>query len=265
MADFDPHIPPTPPYFKPAFAVSDMLYAAYRMARALKHPGQGISPSESNEGLQKLNAMIDGWKIENLLIICIRRSIQTMNIGQGVYGVGPGQDFDLERPEHIRRASYLSQDSENEPSEIPMENVLVSERWQQIVNKNTTSNVPLAYYYQAYAPNGAFTVWPVPSIQSRIVIYTPQTMSEFSTVDDVVEMPDGFREMLQYNLAMAIHELYPEHAMAASVEQNAILYKSRVQNNLVTPLFVGSDGGAIQNNRSGSYWGGDPRAWNPYG
>lgn len=263
MADFDPQIPPAAPYFQPQFQVSDMLVAAYRMAHALKHPGQGLSPSESVEGLQVLNALIDGWKIETLLILYIRRTIQTMNPNQGVYGVGPGQDFDLERPEHIRRAGFIIAGNPN-PAEEPMENILTAEQWARFVVKDMTSTIPLAYYYQAAVPNGAFRVWPVPSITSQIAIYTPQTLSEFSTVDDTVILANGFREMLQYNLAVKIHELYPDKPMASTVMENAIFTKARVKNNLITPLFIGSDGGAIQNASRGAFPGGNPRAWTPY-
>lgn len=265
MADFDPQLsPPAAPYYDPTLVVGDLIYAAYRKARALKHPGQGISPSESAEGLGLLNAMIDGWKIESLMIIYTRRTVQTMNAGQQVYGIGPGQDFDIERPSHIRRAGFIvTGQPPSNTAEIPMENILTFEQWAQFTVKATSSNVPLAYYYQAAAPNGAFTVWPVPNREGLIAIYTPQFLSEFATVDDAVEMPNGYRQMLEYNLAVAVHELYPEKPMSPSVENRADFYKSQVKANQLTPLFIGSDGGAIQNRGSGTYWG-NPRAWTPY-
>lgn len=264
MSDFDPIIsPPAAPYVQNTFVVSDMLYSAYRKARALKNPGQGISPSESAEGLQLLNALVDGWKIEKLLVLYTRRTEQEMVINQQTYSIGPGQDFDLERPEHIRRAGFIIRGAQF-PAEIPMENILTSERWARFVVKTMTSTIPLAYYYQASVPYGAFTVWPVPNIPSAIAIYTDQTLSEFSTVDDQVIMADGFREMLEYNLAVTVHELYPERPMAPSVEAKADFFKARVKNNLITPLFIQSDGGAIQNASRGAFPGGNPRAWTPY-
>lgn len=265
MANFDPQLaPPAAPYYSPQFVVNDLLYAAYRKARALKHPGQGISPSESQEGLQLLNTMLDGMKVESLMIIYTRRTEQIMNPGQQVYGVGPGQDFDIERPSYIRRAGYLvTGQPPSNTAEIPMENILTFERWAQCTVKQTTSNKPLAYYYQPAAPNGAFTVWPIPTATSLIAIYTPQFLSEFATVDDAVEMPNGYRQMIEYNLAVVVHELYPEKPMDPSVRNSADFYKSQVKANQLTPLFVQSDGGAIQNRGNGAT-GGDPRAWNPY-
>src|SRR5438552_535477 len=118
MADFDP-IQSSPQYYKPTIGVADILYRSYRMARALKHPGQGISPSESQEGIGILNSMLDGMKIEGLLMFTTRRSEWDVAVGQKVYSIGPGGDFDMERPEHIHRASYLVPGNSNQPAEIP--------------------------------------------------------------------------------------------------------------------------------------------------
>ncbi len=264
MADFDPTSSQNLVYYKPTIGVADILYRAYRMARALRHPGQGISPSETTEGLGILNSMLDGMKIEGLLMYTTRRSVWAVAVDQKVYSIGPGGDFDMERPEHIHRASYLVNSTVNQEAEIPMEIVLTFEEWQQVVVKNTPSSYPLALYYQAFAPLGAVNVWPVPNRISNIALYTPQTVSEFATADDPVVVPDGWREMLQYNLAVAVNQVYPEKPMAPSVERYAQFYKSRVKNNQITPLFIGSDGGARQNSLVEQYVGGNPRAWVPY-
>jgi hypothetical protein len=208
--------------------------------------------------------MLDGMKIEGLLMYCTRRTEWQVAVGQSVYSIGPGADFDIERPEHIHRASYLVSGSPSQPAEIPMEIILTFEEWQQVVVKQTPSSYPLSMYYQAFVPWGAVNFWPVPNKISTIVLYTPQTVSEFETPDDQVIVPDGWREMLEYNLAVAVHELYPNKPMAASVEIRAEFYKKRVKNNQITPLFIGSDGGARQNSLVEQFVGGNPRAWIPY-
>ena len=56
-----PNFVPQIQYNDVQVVVADIIYRAARMARALKHPGQGVSvPSESTEFLGILNAMIDG-------------------------------------------------------------------------------------------------------------------------------------------------------------------------------------------------------------
>lgn len=97
-----------------------------------------------------------------------------------------------------------------------------------------------------------------------MVIYTPQLLSEFSTVDDILLMRDGWREMLEYNLAVAVHEVYPNKPMAPSVEARADFYKKRVKANQMTPMFMASDGGARQNGLGRNWFGGYARAYVPY-
>ncbi len=268
MGNFVPQIT----YQQTSLQVSDIIYRAARMARALKHPGQGVSvPSESTEFLGILNAMIDGWKAESLMIPYTNRTIFNITANQKVYGVGPGQDWGVasdgstpfERPEAITRAGFLIPGSST-PTELPMYIILSYEEYAAYIIKDVQSNYPLVLYYQPATPYGAATLFPVPSINGQVAVYTPQWLSEFLTFDDVVYVRDGVREMMMYNLAVAIHEMYPERPMAPSVEMKAFYYKQRVQANQMTPMAIKSDEGAVQNSFGNDYSGGFPRLWTPY-
>jgi hypothetical protein len=249
------------------------------MANALKHPGQGVSvPSESTEFLAILNAMMDGLKIENLLIPYTARTIVPVVQGQKVYGVGPGQDWGIssdgitpfERPEKIHRAGFLIPGSGNPgcsgPAELQMHIVLTFEEYARYVIKNVQSNYPYVLYYQAATPFGAATLYPVPNQDGTIAIYTPQLVSEYLTFDDILLVRDGWREMLIYNLAEAIHEVppYSLRPMAPSITPKAALYKQRVKANQLTPINVKSDPGATQNRYGLGRYSGFPREWTPY-
>jgi hypothetical protein len=56
-----------------ALLVSDILYAAYRIAGILGAAGRGYSTEEESEGLKVLNSMIDSWKAERLMVYAILR------------------------------------------------------------------------------------------------------------------------------------------------------------------------------------------------
>lgn len=255
-------------FFNNQVMVSDLAYRAYRMARALKHPGQGLSQSESAEALQILNSMVDGFKAERLMVEYERRTIQDMHIGQKSYGVGPGQDFDLERPERIDGAGFIVPGNGDQiaspPAEIPMEIYYSFEQYQRVIVKDVQSQYPLILYYNAAAPYGQVLVWPVPNIEGQIAIYTPQLLSEFQTLDVPFYARDGVREMIQYNLAMAVHEHYPEKQIAPSIELKAMQYKGRVKANQFVPLYIKSDDGANQGNSRQPWWGGYPKTYVPF-
>lgn len=260
MANFIPPIV----YRQQTVNVGNVLYTAYRMARALKHPKQGISNSESAEGLEILNDMIDGWKIESLLMEYTRRTVQLMVSNQASYSVGPGQDFDLERPEVIHRAGFIIGPEPN-TAELPMDIIPTFEQWQQYVCKDVTSSIPLALYYIPSVPNGQARFWPIPNVGSFIAIYTPQLLSEFDTVDDIVEVRKGVREMITYNLAVKVNQRYPEKQMHPTVYTQAEFYKQRVKSNQWVPMLINSDPAAMQERYAG--WRGIPgfpKTWVPY-
>ncbi len=258
MSDFTPQLTDVVNTFK----VSDVLEQAYRMANALKHPGQGISNSESNEGLHILNSYLDHLKTKKLYVIFTQRNELTVNPGQKVYGVGPGQDFDIPRPPKISRCSFLNGTAPN-IAEIRMRVLLTFEEYQDYTVKNVGANVPLAIYYQGSVPYGSATMWPVPTVTSKIALYTPVLLSEFSTVDDVLEMPYGYRALLEYNLAVLVHMRYPNNPMDARVYGMAAQATQAVEANQWTPLFIGADPAVMQESRRANI-GGTPRAWTPY-
>lgn len=239
------------------------------MSGALVNPGMGISPSESEEALFCLNSMIDGWKIEQLLIVLYLRTYQTVTNGQQSYSVGAGGDWNIERPEKIHAAGYILQGQTPQEAEIPMQIILTYEQYAAFVAKNVGSAIPLCLYYQATLSTpsgpgffGTATLWPIPDTTSQIVLYTQSTLEEFLTIDDPIIVPAGYREMMMYNLAVRIHQRYPDRTMDPSVVMMAEDYKQRVKNQQIKPVFMQSDNAVLD--KRGQWLGGLPRAWTPY-
>ncbi len=255
-----------------AIVVGTMLAQAYRKAGALKHPGQGISSSETAEAMTICNMMINGWKIERLLIIYTQRKVVPFYNGQQDYSVGPGQDFDVERVEKIPAAGYVLNNGETTESEISIMMVLDYSQYQRVIAKKTGSTQPLVFYYKALVPGlpgnvpyGEATLWPIPTADGYLAIYIPRTLDGFENADEVVYMPKGYQEMFVYNLAVRIHENYPDKKWdGARVTTAASFYKDRVKNMQLTPLLAASDPGALGGNTRPSTYG-YPKLWTPYG
>lgn len=246
-----------------SYTIGDLLNMAYRLAHALKNPGQGIGPSELTEGLLLLNSMINGWRTERLMVVFFIRTIVPFKANQQSYGVGPGQDWDVARPTRIDRAGFIV-GTDSSPAEISMDIVLTHEQWSAFTIKKVQDNVPLALYYQASYPYGTARLWPVPNQDGTMAIYTPQWLSEVKTADDPLITPDGYRDMMIYGLAVRIHQLYPEKPWEPSVAADAEFYKQKVKSNQFTPLFIGTDAATLQEGWGQRFIGGDPKAWSPY-
>jgi hypothetical protein len=252
-----------PPQATNSWNLISLLNQAYRLSGALKNPGMGISPSESQEALDCLNWMIDGMKIENLMIVLYLRTYQTVQTNKQTYSVGPGQDFDIERPEKIHSAGYILQGQTTSEAELPMEVLLNYTQYAGFVAKNVGSSIPLALYYQATLPYGTVTLWPVPNTTSQIVLYTQATLEQFLTINDPIVVPQGYMEMLVYNLAVRIHQRYPDRPWDASVFEMATFYKERVKNQQLTPIFINSDPAVCE--QRGENYSSIPKSWVPWG
>lgn len=246
--------------------VNDLLTLAARKGGALKRAGQGLSPSEQQEFLNLLNAMIDGLKIENLLVTNYIRKVFHLELNKKSYSVGVGGDFDMDRPEKIYRAGFLFNEGTTEEAELPIKCLQDYTQYAAEVVKNVQSSLPLVLYYQATAPLGTATVWPVPSQDLvPLVLYNRNVLQEFNSAEDTVYLQSGWRELLEFNLAVRIHQNppYNKEPMDPDVKAMAQFYKQRVKDMQITPILTTPDPSA-SNNRA-RWFGGLAKAWTPYG
>src|ERR1700733_8710545 len=155
-----------PPGPTNTYTLIQLMNHAHRLAGGLLQPGMGMSPSESQEALDVLNFLIDGLSIENLMIVLYLRTYQTVTNNRpnpAVYSVGPGQDFNIRRPENIHGANFILQGETQSEAELQMQVLLSYDQYQAFVAKNVQSAIPLVLYYQATLPYGTATLWPVPN------------------------------------------------------------------------------------------------------
>jgi hypothetical protein len=242
-----PPVAPTPVYI--TMSLLDVMTQMYRMAGVLKAAGRGMSPSQQQEGLVIVNAALDGIKTERFFFYQILRTQFNVTNGKKSYTVGDASfnaDWVVERPEKLLSAGIIvppgSMGSITQ-SEIPIYVVLSYEEYQSIVTKDSPSTVPLIIYYQASLPVGTATLWPVPSADqvNQVVLYTPQTVQEFTDVGADFIVPKGYREFLMYDGAIKVHDRYPEFPMDPHVRIAAQGYRDRVKMQQQTPLFMRSD------------------------
>lgn len=252
------------------YTLANVVYQAYRMGGGLSMAGQGINPSEQQEILDITNHFVDGLKLEALFCQFLIRTVVAVTTNKYVYSVGPGQDWDIERPEKINTAGFILNYGQGQTeSELPMRVIVSYEQYAEFVAKQVTSSFPLVLYYQATTPYGSGTVWPVPSVDSAsssgayVALYTPGYMQEFNTLDDPIVVPHGYREFMMYNLAIRIHQRppYSKQPMDQSVRDMAALYKSRIQNAQITPLLALPDEAALSPLPGISQ---PVKAWTPY-
>ncbi|HZQ53324.1 MAG TPA: hypothetical protein VFB14_14065 [Bryobacteraceae bacterium] len=198
--------------------VQDLITRAMRLLGAV-NIGDGPTAAEEQDGLTALNAMVDAWANERLMIYTTARNQYPLVAGQAVYQIGPsGPDWTAPRPQSIDAAGLLMGSSD--PTQIyerPLEVIKTDKEWARVRLKNLGSPLPLAIYYDRWFSNpnsatnpvgsGNVAVWPVPQVVNQIVLYTPVAVSRFTAQTQTLSLPPGYERALTYNLAL---EMAPE-------------------------------------------------------
>ena len=175
-----------------------LIDRAMRLIGAVES-GESPTPTESADCLTALNAMIESWQTERLIVYAYVDTPFTLVSGDSSYTVGPTGNFALTpRPSKLEncfvRASNI---------DYPIE-VVDQERWFAIPDKTTSSDIPTFAYYEPTLATGNLQLWPVPNTAHSLHIVTWSPISSFAALSTTVALPQGYERVLAYNLAVEI-------------------------------------------------------------
>ena len=201
-------------------AVSATKYIK-RALRILEVLAQGANPtgSETADGLEALNAMLEAWSTKGLTIYDRKRETFTLSAGTAQYSIGSSGTFDTVWPLDIKLAGVLQAGNTDE---IPIK-IITQQEWSRIVDKATQSIFPQRLYYNRTYPLGEINLWPVPSAASTLVIYSLKQLSTFATATATADLPPGFDEAIAYNLAK---RLAPEYGRTLNADAKELAMSS---------------------------------------
>src|SRR2546423_14143288 len=121
---------------------NDLLSASARLAGLLAS-GEQLSGNMPSEMLAIAQDMIDDWQADGLKIFTVGINTFPLTIGQQVYTLGAGGNFNITRPAKTSRAGMLLTGSNAvQPPEIPI-SVLDDDGWANIRVKKVQGNYPL--------------------------------------------------------------------------------------------------------------------------
>lgn len=168
-------------------------------------PNETMSPTDGQDGLRRLNNMMGQLALQPGSIPCRIREVFDTVSGQGgpddPYTIGDGADFDTSRPAVIDQASILLTQASPNPVEVDLA-ILTNDAYDAIQVKNLSNSQPTSLFYQPRSPWGHIFLWPVPNVSyNDLVIYRLAQLSTFSSLTASYDLPNGYDEMLEYNLA----------------------------------------------------------------
>lgn len=188
--------------------VRDLIFSSLRLIGVLA-VGQTPSAQEQVDALSALNIYIDGLGAEFGAIPAVVPETFTCVSGQQTYTMGPTGLFTTTRPTKIIDAQTVVLGS-NPVQTLPLK-VINVDIFSNIFVKSVQSTIPLWLYNDNAFPNVNLNLWPVPQLNSQLVIWSLKALTQFANVNAVVAMPPAGVGMLKYNLAV---ELAPEYGKA---------------------------------------------------
>lgn len=229
----------------------DLVSASLRLIGAIA-PGETPSASEVTDGLAAINRMIDSWSTESLIIYADAKEEFTLTVGQQEYTMGPSGDFNTSRP--LRFLQGTIKVETNTPA-VEYQLIFASlEQWVMIKQKGLTSNIPSYIYTENSYPLSTVSVYPVPSVANKLVLYTQKQLTSIADQTTVLSLPPGYEDALVYNAAV---RLSPEYGKAPTEIVFAIANESKanIKRLNIKPAYLRVDDALIEPARFNIYTG----------
>lgn len=114
--------------------------------------------------------------------------------------------------------------------------IMSQQDYERIGFKTLNGAWPNAIYYQPAEQLGNLFVWPVPS-SGEMHIYAKTILARFNTISDTVNLPQGYKMAIRWNLAQWLMPEYgkADQGQAAMIMQNAATSKAAIKRTNASP------------------------------
>ncbi len=211
--------------------VRDLIEDALRKIHVLG-TGQNLTPEQAQQSLSTLNDLMGSWSVEGGLVFTETTETFTLSPNQQQYTIGVGaSDFDTVNPFLIEIA-YVTNGTTDYVVEL-----YDQKQWGAISTKNT-SGIPQVLYYDNNTPIGNIYLYPLPSSVDTLTLSSRKPITAFTSLDEVLVLPAGYKRALTFNLAVDIapeYEKEPSNTViniANQAKANVFSYNARNDNNL---------------------------------
>lgn len=175
--------------------------------------------------LEALEGMIDSWSNDSLMIYTYNAYTFQTVAGQQEYTLGPGGDWNVERPMNIQQAKWHYTAAGIQP--VDMDIYLANDaQWASIAIKSLSTSIPTVLYDNGNYPLRTISLWPIPSPSQPIILWLMQPLMNFSNLDEEVSFPPGYIRAFRYCLAV---EIAPEFGKQLTPEIISIAGKAKAE------------------------------------
>lgn len=176
-----------------------------------------IEADMAQSALDALNALLDSWSTERLLMARRPRLTLPLVAGKQTYTWGRVEGeptpADVAHPAPVRLELALLTVPGSPAQEWPI-TVLDQRQYETgIWDKQLPSAYPESLYLDPTRPYATLHVWPVPTMAYQLQLLPWPALPFYGHLDDVLEWPEGYLRMMQYGLAV---DLAPQYGVEAA-------------------------------------------------
>lgn len=187
-------------------SAGDLITRALRRGRCI---GRDQTPSaeDSADGLTALNALLDLWSNDSLLVYQQQQENFSLVAGTASYTIGTGATWSTTRPLKILPGCFVRRNGVDSPVEV-----LENRQAYDAIPVKTTQGMPSALFYDTGMSNGTVYLYPVPDAADTIYLNTMKRLSTLASLVTSVTLPPGYDELVVTGLAI---NRCPEYGLSA--------------------------------------------------
>ena len=180
-------------------ATASTMILSSLIALGEKQIGGTLSSDEQTHYLSKLNAMLDSWSTERLLVYQILQESKALTAGTVSYTIGSGGSFNTTRPTRITYA--FIRDSNSADTYLDLINY---QSYADLVLKSTGNTYPRYLFYDTADAAGLATLFLYPAPQASLTLYIQswKQLTQFATISETVVLPAGYQRAIEANFCI---------------------------------------------------------------
>lgn len=181
-----------------------LLYPALRKAGVTLGPQRTPSPAQFEDAIEELNRLLGSLNVDPFWIFSQDILRFPLNPSQKVYtiGIDPSgmieTDFPVPVPREITQAVYVFTPGPNE-LRYPL-GILTPQMWSRIRLQDIINTIPQGIYFDRGYPIANIYIYGQPQF-GDLELYVWHVVSAASSVDDLVQLPSGYDDVIVLNLA----------------------------------------------------------------
>lgn len=212
--------------------------------------GETLDPASAAFALTTINDMLDQWSNESMMVFNIQEIIFTLTAGKYVYTLGTGGEINATRPLRIDSAFVRVATLDYPVAVIDIN------QYEMIGLKSLNGPWPRALFYNSDVPLSTVTFWPNPS-SGEMHMFAEQVLTNFATVNDTINMPQGYKMAMRWNLAELLMPSFgkTDQMQIAMVAKNAAHGRALIKRINMQPSPVARfDDAIISGRRNDAGW-----------